>query len=194
MPSLAGLPISAHLETCSDCRARVGKLEENEGRAIEQAEPISMRANALERVMSRLDDAPLAETSGQDFTDQLEGARLPAAAERLGLRRRRYLAPGLWAAQVRGDFLSGWRAFLLRVPRGTTIPTHGHEGREVIAVLSGAFSDGRTYNAGDFVECTRADEHELKVSGDRPCVCLIAIQGRLRWQGWARVITPVLGL
>lgn len=32
------------------------------------------------------------------------------------------------------------------------------------------------------------------VTGDGPCVCLVAIQGRVEWRGWARLITPVLGI
>lgn len=78
--------------------------------------------------------------------------QMPLAAARAGLRPRRWLAPSLRAAQVRAGRTDGWRAFLIRAPAGTALPSHRHAGEELIAVLTGAFVDGERADAGDFVE------------------------------------------
>lgn len=61
----------------------------------------------------------------------------------------------------------------------------------MIAVLGGAYADGRTIKAGDFASCRAGRHHGLRVSTDGPCACLIAVQGKVHWRGWARLITPV---
>jgi putative transcriptional regulator len=120
--------------------------------------------------------------------------KLPFAAARAGVGLRRWLAPGLWAAPVQAAVHDDWRSFVLRAPARTVIPTHGHHGGELIAVLSGSFLDESLYGAGDFAESVANSEHALRVSADGPCACLIAVQGRIKWHGWSRMIRPLLGI
>jgi putative transcriptional regulator len=194
MPLAAGLTISVHMETCVACRAQVCEHEEVEGRELEQIDPTPMRADALATVLARLAQASPTDVKHHASPASLGEVVLPASLARIAFKSRRHMAPGLWAAQARVPTLEGWRTFLLRAPGGMTIPNHRHEGGELISVLRGAFQDGRTYGAGDFAEKGATDEHELRVSPGGPCVCLIAVQGHVRWRGWAKIITPVLGL
>lgn len=151
-----------------------------------------LEPDALERIMARLNgpgsDAPVISKTTVGDVD------IPFAAARAGLGPRRWLAPGLWAAPVNAAVHDGWRTFLLRAPARSVIPTHGHRGGELVAVLSGSFMDGELYSAGDFAESVAHSEHKLRVSADGPCACLIAMQGRVQWHGWSRMIRPLLGI
>jgi putative transcriptional regulator len=184
--------VSAHLETCASCRAQVARFEEAEGRLIDALPPATLPADALERVLARLDSSDAGPTN--DLTDTVGDVKLPFAAARAGVGPRRWLAPGFWAAPIQAAVHDDWRSFVLRAPARTVIPTHGHDGGELIAVLSGSFQDGQRYRAGDFAESIAHSEHALRVSADGPCACLIAVQGRIKWHGWSRMIRPLLGI
>jgi putative transcriptional regulator len=193
-PLAVGLTLSAHLESCSACRSQVDSFEEGEGRRLEALDPAPLNPDALETALRRLKSVDLAPSAAKAVVDHLGDVRLPAAVARLGRPSRRFVAPGMWAAPIRAARTDDWRAFILRAPAGVVIPTHGHRGGELIAVLAGAFRDGETYRAGDYLEGVPAADHRLRVTSDGPCVCLVAVQGRIQWRGWARVLTPMLGL
>jgi putative transcriptional regulator len=188
------LVLSAHLETCVACRHQVRESEEREGERLEASEPAPLRAEALDHALAAIEVALSPQADMGNTARRLGDVPLPAAVRPLGLEDRRFLAPGLWAAPVRTPIVDGWRTLLLRTPPGTVVPTHGHKGGELIAVLSGRFHDGVDYRAGDFAESVIRHDHGLEAGPEEPCVCLIAIQGRVQWRGWAKVIGPVLGM
>jgi putative transcriptional regulator len=193
LPPAPSITVSAHVEACGECRKRVCAFEEAEGRFLLASEPAPLAPDALGRLLAQIDLDPAAERRPR-VNAQLADIRIPEAAARTGFGPRRWLRPGLWVAPIRGTPLDGWQTFLLRVPARTTIPTHGHSGGELVAVLAGAFQDGRTYAAGDFAEDVRGSDHHPKVASDGPCACLISLQGRVQWRGWAKLIGPVLGI
>ena len=195
LPLAPGLVVSAHLEGCALCRSRVGEIEEAEGRQLlEGSAAVAMRPDALHAVLSRVTYKAKPEPQASAPAKRLGDAKLPGAVAQIGLKRRRFLGSGLWTARVDLPEHDDWRTFVLRVPAGTTVPSHGHSGEELIAVLAGSFADGKTYAAGDFVECGANRDHDLKVVGDAPCVCLIAVHGPLLWKGWSRVAGMALGI
>lgn len=193
LPLAPSIVVSAHAETCTMCGARIRALEEAEGRLLEATLPASMTDGALERMLDRLDETSTPDELQSGQSD-LGGISIPEAAARAGLGSRRWLAPGFWAAPVRAPQVDGWRTFLLRAPAGVTVPMHCHRGGELIAVLLGSFQDGRSFVAGDFAENVAGSEHHLKVGADGPCACLVSVQGPLQWRGWAKMITPLMGL
>ena len=63
-------------------------------------------------------------------------------------------------------------------------------------MLTGSFSDslGR-YRAGDCVEMGDEVDHRPVVDRDGECICLAAVEGRLRLSGWiGRLIRPLIGI
>lgn len=194
MVAAVGLVLSAHLEACADCRRQVSALENAEGDRLEGAPPAPLAAEALERALAAIEADPSQPQELARPVTVVGDVQLPFAAARVGFKARRFLGQGLWAARARLSGKDGWRAFLLHIPAGTTVPTHGHSGEELVAVLSGAFIDGRTYTAGDFAQNVSGDVHALRATDGAPCVCLIAIHGRLQWRGWARMIRPIIGM
>ena len=152
-----------------------------------------MPPGALRRALAWL-NGPMLDDDPQSEIDRLADVTLPRSVARAGLGRRRWLAPGLWAAPVRTPRTDDWRTFLLRVPANMTVPTHGHRGGELIAVWDGAFQNGGLHVAGDFAENIADSNHQLRVTPAGRCVCVISVQGRIQWRGWAKMITPVLGI
>lgn len=84
---------------------------------------------------------------------------------------------------------------LLRIPAAGAAPRHGHTGREFTQVLVGGFSDGRdAYVAGDFDEADENVDHRPVVDADGECICIAAVEGRLRIHGIGRLLQPFIGL
>jgi putative transcriptional regulator len=187
------ITVSAHLDSCADCRAHVMRFEEAEGVLMETTPPLAMSDDALPNLLRLIEQGDWSSEPAIG-AEELADIRLPSAIVRAGLGPRRWLAPGFWAAPVRASSTDDWRTYVLRIPAGAVIPTHGHHGGELVAVLTGAFHDGRRYEAGDFAENVAGSDHHLRIDGAGPCACVISIQGRLQWRGWSRMIRPLLGI
>ena len=158
-----------------------------------------MSSAALEDLLARIDEEPSPPTSARVHAhwarrEFLGDVRIPRAVAEAGLGSRRWLAPGIWVASVRGLSDAPWRTLLLRAGRGARIPSHGHSGEELIAVLQGSFRDGELYAAGDFAENDAGVHHRLTVSRDGSCACLISTRGPIRWRGWSRIVGVMLGI
>jgi putative transcriptional regulator len=168
-----GLVVAAHLETCSECRARVRAFEAASGAALEDISQTDVGADALAKVMARLDQ-PSAEA--QPDTRPL--------LERLPLGPRKWVAPGVWVAAVETPHAPDNRVYLLSVAPGMPTARHEHSGAEFCTVLKGAFRDeSGLYSAGDFAATDEDVDHQPVVIGDEECVCLFATEGRLKARG-----------
>jgi putative transcriptional regulator len=168
-----GLVVGAHLEGCAQCRARVGQFESASGAALGELPQADVGADALANVMARLD------------------AQQPAAApdtrpllERLSLKPKKWIAPGVWVAAVDTPHAAENRVYLLSVAPGKPAARHAHSGAEFCTVLKGAYRDevGR-FAAGDFAAAYEDLNHLPVVEGEEDCICLFATEGRLKAQG-----------
>ena len=87
-------------------------------------------------------------------------------------------------------------ARLLRIPGGTAVPEHGHNGLELTMVLSGSFTDdGARFARGD-VETADVDvEHQPVAEAGDDCICLAVTDAPLRFRGSvARLLQPFIGI
>jgi putative transcriptional regulator len=169
-----GLVVGAHVEVCAACRARVGAFEAASGAALEELPRIEVAPDALTRVMARLGDAQAA-TPAQDARPLLE---------RLPLKPKRWVAPGVWVAAVETPHAPENRVYLLSVAPGRPTARHEHSGAEFCTVLKGAYRDELgLFSAGDFAAAYGDMNHLPVVQGDEDCVCLFATEGRLKPQG-----------
>lgn len=136
-------------------------------------------------------------TFDEPADEPLADARV-ASAEREGRVRRalralpiehdigqwKQIAPGaVWSA-VEIPGLSKGQVRLLGVAAGAALPAHGHDGPEYTCVLAGSYADhsGR-FAAGDMAEADTEVDHQLIAAPDSECVCLIAMEGKLRLHG-----------
>ncbi len=169
-----GLVAAAHIESCAHCRARAATLEAASGAALKGIPASEISEGALSDVLARLDAAPqvVTETDTRSFID------------RLTLKPKKWIAPGVWVAAVDTPHAAENRVYLLSVAPGKPAARHGHSGAEFCTVLKGAFRDETgLYAAGDFAAADDDLNHLPVVEGDEDCVCLFATEGRLKAQG-----------
>lgn len=169
-----GLVVAAHLDACMQCRARVGAFEAVSGSALADLPEADIAPDALSKVMSRLDEAPAARAlDARPFL------------ERLPLKPRRWVAPGVWVAAVDTPHAPNNRVYVLSVAPGMPTARHEHSGPEFCTVLKGAYHDEiGLFAAGDFAAAYDDLNHQPVVQGDEACVCLFATEGRLKPQGF----------
>ena len=155
-------------------------LEATGGALLADLAPVPLSLDALDRLMTRLDDPlpPPVPVLNPDLPAPLNrvpfGRWWPVGR---GTRYRPVLASG-----------AAWGGLLLAQP-SRSLPRHGHSGLELTCVLSGAFADGSgTYRAGDLSEPVTDHDQPPLVIGAEPCLCVIASEGmRLRGLlGWAQ--------
>lgn len=168
-----GLVVGAHVDVCAHCRARVGSFEAVSGAALENLADAGVGADALSSVMARL-----GEQSPQQAVDKR------SFVERLSLKNKRWVAPGVWVAGVDTPHAPQNRVYLLSVASGGLTARHEHTGAEFCTVLKGAYRDELgLFAAGDFAAAESDLNHQPVVEGDEACVCLFATEGRLKAQG-----------
>ncbi len=197
------LVVDIHLDACPHCRAAVRAFEAVGGALLETIESAPMAAGALDALFARIDaeDAagvamPSIETPAEPVAPATpDGIVLPArlAAHRVGRWRR--IGSALAFARVEIDGDADANVILLRIPAAGGAPRHGHTGREFTQVLVGGFSDGRdAYGPGDLVEADEHVDHRPQVDADGECICIAAVEGRLRIHGIGRLLQPFVGL
>jgi putative transcriptional regulator len=169
-----GLVVGAHVEACADCSARVGAFEATSGAALSDLPRAELASSALERTLARL-DRPERKSATPDTRPLLE---------RLPLKPKRWVAPGVWVAAVDTPHAAENRVYLLSVGKGGLTARHEHSGAEYCAVLKGAYRDELgVFAAGDFAAAESDLNHQPVVQGDEECICLFATEGRLKPQG-----------
>jgi putative transcriptional regulator len=168
-----GLVVGAHTEACVHCRGRIGAFETASGAALKELPTSDVSPEALASVMARLGEPTAAPTPD---TRPL--------IERLSLKRRKWVAPGVWVAGVDTPHAPNNRVYLLSVAAGGLTARHRHSGAEFCTVLKGAYRDELgVFAAGDFTAANAELNHQPIVEGDETCVCLFATEGRLKAQG-----------
>ena len=168
------LVVGAHSEACAACRAQIAAYEATSGRALARLPAAQVGSDALARVMARLDETvpPAPSVAARPLLD------------RLPLRRKRWVAPGVWVAAVDTPHAPENRVYLLSVKSGGLTARHEHAGAEFCTVLKGAYRDELgVFAAGDFAAAYGEFNHQPVVHGDETCICLFATEGRLKAQG-----------
>ncbi len=177
LPTAPGLVVAAHAEVCATCRGALQAFEEMAGAMLQAADNAPLAPTALSETLKRLDAPAPAVVSPP--RPSLPG--LPGAIAAAGVGMRRWFGPGRWVAPIKAPRTDNWRVFLIRGPANAKMPFHGHSGPELTCVLGGAFHDGPDlFQQGDFVETDPSRDHYLQVTGEGPCLSVIACRGPMR--------------
>jgi putative transcriptional regulator len=191
------LVVAAHLAACAGCRRSVRLLEATGGVMLDDLAPADLAADRLFRAMAQLDEVPSAPPPAARAAP-IPGL-MPAHARLLApydLGPWRWLGPGVSWRMVDAPTLPGGRVFLLKAAGGTALPDHTHTGTELTCVLTGAFrhEHGR-FGPGDVDEADDEVDHTPVVEAGSDCICLVAMQGRLKLNGLlGRVLQPFVRL
>jgi putative transcriptional regulator len=169
------LVVGAHVEGCAQCRAQVRGFEAVSGEALRGVDDAVMDEAALAKVLSRLEQSPARSSNEPD--------RRPLM-QRLPLKPKKWVAPGVWVAAVDTPHAQNNRVYVLSVAPGSPTARHEHSGLEYCTVLKGAYRDEvGLFRAGDFAAAGDHLNHQPVIEGDEHCVCLFATEGRLKPQG-----------
>jgi putative transcriptional regulator len=177
------LVVATHLSTCARCREAARSFERTWTVAMEDSEIAALAADALQRALQAV-ALERSEGVSRALQDTPGPQRpTPLSAYRLGPWRR--IGRRIHWRHVEVPQQPGTRVFMLRAAPGTKIAAHYHLGLEWTCVLRGAFSHqlGR-YGAGDFDEADEDIEHHPVVETGDECMCLVALQGRIKFKGW----------
>src|SRR5581483_3603080 len=113
-------------------------------------------------------------------------ADLPACLRSCTLGEWRWIGPGLRVRPVALPQAGKARLFLLKGAAGARLPHHAHTGGEFAARLTAAYThEGGRFGPGDFDRADEMTEHTPVVTADAECICLIALEGRVRMTGLA---------
>ena len=186
--------IATHLQGCARCRAWTRTMECVGGAGLADAAPADLGADALERTLSRL-DGPIARPQPRAAA---EGAPegLPPFARSFTFGPWRKLGGSIRTREIVLPEASATRVLLLESKPGASVFAHTHGALEMTCVLSGAFRHaGGRFAQGDF-DCAESDDHhEPTIEDGETCLCLVAIQGDLRWRGLlGRLVQPFIRL
>lgn len=196
--------VSAHLAACSVCRERVRAFEALGGALLDDLPATPPSPTALTAVLARID--ALADDAGPARREERlqpialpvasDGTPLPEALAGCDIGRWRWMGPGIRMSRIRVPHDPDASVMLLKVGPGRKLPEHGHSGLEFTYVVSGSFSDaiGR-FGPGDIAEVDADVEHQPVVDTGEECICLVALEGRMRLSGIVeRIMQPLLGI
>jgi putative transcriptional regulator len=190
------LVVAVHASQCPACRRFVRAVEAIGGTAVESAEPVAMSKGSFEAVMAKVERAPPKMRAPQPAHHAVEDDDLPELLKHYRIGRRRRIAPGVSLRPIDLPGNGKSRAFLLKSGPGTRMLEHTHNGIELTCVIKGSFSHvSGTFGPGDFDFGDEAVDHQPLVGEGEPCLCLVAMTGDLRMNGFfGRLISPFVRL
>jgi putative transcriptional regulator len=189
--------VATHLLRCGQCRAWARTTEVVGGAMIDDIPPASMTDGAFERVLKCLDEGTEEpEFSGASSDNLSELRDIPDFVRAAPAGRWRWVAPGLHLRRIALPGVESTRVFLLRSRPGAKFVSHSHTGFELTCVLSGSFShDANRYGPGDFDLGDPDVEHTIEIGAEEACISLVAMQGKLKLNGFiGKVMQPLLAI
>lgn len=180
------LAVASHLERCAACRRLVLQCEEVGGAMLEDLPVAEMAPDALTRMLARIDTIP-----PDQAAPRAEETGLPACLAGYELGSWRRVGPGVEMRPILLPQPQAVNVFLLKARAGMKLPQHTHRGTEFTSILTGAFAhEGGRFGPGDFEEADEDVEHRPVVTPDGECICLVALEGKLKLSG---VLGTLLG-
>jgi putative transcriptional regulator len=189
--------IATHLVSCPQCRAFMRSMEQVGGAVLASLPPAAMSTGALAAVEARLKEPVRpAAVAITPTVPETEVPGLPKFVRRYRFGNWKWIAPSVHLRPIALPYESDTRVFLLKSGPGTKMLQHTHTGVELTCVLSGAFrQDGSRYGPGDFDLGDETINHQPIVEAGQDCICLVAMQGKLRLNGLlGRVVQPFVRL
>lgn len=199
--------VAAHIDLCATCHSALRAAEACGGHLLESSDTAEISENAFDRLRARIEGSEILYENAQPSKTSPEKAH-QYSASCVPKPLRRYIgsslddvawskiAPGVMKRDITLDSQTSNKLYMLHIEAGREMPEHGHCGSELTLVLSGAYKDrnGR-FARGDIADLDEHDEHQPKVDGDTPCICLIAAEGHTKPKGLlARLVRPFIGV
>ncbi|MBW9262739.1 MAG: ChrR family anti-sigma-E factor [Candidatus Thiodiazotropha sp. (ex. Lucinisca nassula)] len=193
------LVLTAHMELCSHCRERMSLASDLGGELLSELESAPMSQEGLSNVLSAIDADTLDPvTPFKSPSVSGEMASILSAYVPHGLDEPPWqsLMPGVRQYQLAGIESGNGSVRLLSISPGIRIPHHTHMGGELTLVIEGAYEDEiGHFKAGDLADLDASCNHQPIAVGNKPCICLIATDDKLRFTGLlSRMVQPLIGI
>jgi putative transcriptional regulator len=193
--------LSAHLETCQDCRLTYNEIVKQEAVQLDQfAEEMSESEldSAFNSLIELTAHAP-AEVAAEpldrpsiNVSDQV--VELPKSMRFLKdqiipwkeFGKKNAIAPV--STSEYGQF------YVIYIGPGESVPQHDHTGLEYSYVVAGSYNDGiSNFETGDFAVSSNGYSHSPAATSDDGCLVISWVEGRLNFfQGILKPLNPLL--
>ncbi|MDI6624925.1 MAG: ChrR family anti-sigma-E factor [Brevundimonas sp.] len=184
--------VATHLALRPETARWVDDLQAVGGEVLESLEPAAVADDLLARTLASL-SAPEESVRPEPANDMTE---LPEPLRRYELGPWRWIGPDMHVRDVHAPRDGDCRVILLRIGSGRTTPVHTHAGVELTCVISGAYeTDEARFGPGDFEEADGEVHHRPRTVSAEPCLCVVALDGQIRLDGWiGRLLQPLVRL
>ena len=193
LPHAFDLVVATHVSLNDDARARLEALEAIGGAVLEDLDQVDVAGDSLDQTLAKISGAPV--KAPPVISDGIFPAPLRSAVggDEEAVRWRS-IAGGVKQCVLHSD--EGGTARLLCIPAGRAMPTHSHNGTEMTLVLKGAFRDEDGVSGRGDLEVADDQVHHTPIAEPgEDCICLVATDARLRFQGLLpRIAQPFLGI
>lgn len=195
----SSLLVATHLALCPHCRARNNSADSLGGHLLDslEATPVSptMMASVLSQIRSDVMGPATRHPSRFSADAVIPDPLRTYLGGDLDSLQWKWLAPRVQQIAIDTQDRRS-RARLLRFQKGLTVPSHGHNGRELTLVLTGSLCDRDTILfRGDIAETDERTEHQPFAGPGEDCVCLAVTDAPLRFKSmFARLLQPLFGI
>ncbi len=192
--------IACHLTVCPLCRARARMAESIAGEIFSQQDAVEVQTSASDILeLASNSDMHLNEVDAEPLNPNIKGvprplARLlPAPIEELQWKA---FAPGMKQYNLGSQSRKNGAFKLLSLAPGSRMSKHTHTQRELTFIVSGSYQDEiGQYEAGDVADLDASFNHTPQVISDEPCICLIATDAPLKFEGLlGKMVQPFVGI
>jgi putative transcriptional regulator len=195
----SGLLVATHLALCPGCRARNSSAESLGGYFLDCLEESPVPSTMMGSVLSSVRNdgyRPVGEGSSSPVANAIipDPLRSYLGGDLNDLRWKR-LAPRVQQIAI-STIDKRSRARLLRFQSGLSVPSHGHNGRELTLVLTGSLCDRDiVLQRGDIAESDERTQHQPFAGPGEDCVCLTVTDAPLRFKNvLTRMLQPFFGI
>jgi len=190
--------IATHAALCEGCTETISRLEAVGGALLEDASPVALENDALEKIIARADVGANVVAPAYS-TETRPERRLPLSdylESSIDDVRWKRIMPGFSQSVVKAQGYRPGVLRLLKIDPGVEMPKHSHKGEELTLILRGAYRDEiGEFNVGDLADLDGETTHTPKAIGGEPCICLIATAAPLKFKTLAaRLAQPFIGL
>jgi len=192
--------IACHLTVCPVCRERALMAEKIAGEIFVQQPAVDIQGTATDILkLAKNSDHLQDEEKPAPVNPDIKGvprplARLlPAPIEELQWKA---FAPGMKQYNLSSQSRKDGAFKLLSLAPGSRMSKHTHTQRELTFIVSGSYQDEiGQYQAGDVADLDASFNHTPQVISDEPCICLIATDAPLKFEGLlGKMVQPFVGI
>jgi len=185
LPEAFNLVVATHISMCDECRAALAEYEAVGGEVMMSGEPVELSEDSLEATLALIADNAFRK---EEAKSAAKNSDIPAPLQDYiggGLEDVKWRKIGGGVSQMILPTSKDATVRLLKIPGGTAVPDHGHNGTELTLVLKGAFADEEdTFSAGD-VEVANEDlQHTPVAAPGEDCICLAATDAPLKFNAF----------